>query len=123
VRLTVRVMFGFLLVAAVLLTVVVIDVTGAPSRACDDARKSVDARRYAQADKAYDAILDDAPDSGCALTGKRRISKSLCSQAEVWEWYELTEEAHKAFAALLLREPSDQLDCAARGLMATKPVK
>jgi hypothetical protein len=116
-------MFGFLLVAAVLLTVVVVDVTGAPSRACDDARRSVDARRYAQADKAYDAILDDTPDSGCALAGKRRISERLCSQAEEWERHGLADEAHKAFAALLLREPSDQLDCAAQGLVETTPVK
>jgi hypothetical protein len=119
---TMRTMLVFIALAAVLVALVALDVTDVGTKAaCDEADAAAASGLLAQADKGYNKILADDPKRPCALTGKRAVASKMCAQARQAARGKAGDEARKAFATLLVREPPDERACAIKGLRDPPP--
>jgi N-acetylglucosamine kinase-like BadF-type ATPase len=120
VRLSIKMMMAFLCGAALLLALVAADVAH-KSTVCGDANEALSHAELTRADAAFDKALANDPNSHCALKGKRAVALKRCTDAGDEEGLKLTEEARKAYAALLSREPDHGRFCALGGLIRTAP--
>jgi hypothetical protein len=122
VRMTMRTVLVLLAVAAVLVALVALDATNADrAAACDDPDAASAGGLLARADKGYDEILADDPESDCALTGRRQVATKACHRARVVATGKAKAEARKLFTTLLAREPPNERPCALKGLRDTAP--
>jgi tetratricopeptide (TPR) repeat protein len=85
-------------------------------RSCLHGSASEKAGLYAQADKAYAAVLDKQPDSACASAGIATIAAALCHRADRLRSAGQNDSARQAYIALLNREPVAALTCVKNGL-------
>jgi len=88
----------------------------AAQRSCLHGSASAKAGLYAQADKAYAAVLDKQPDSACASAGIATIATALCHRADRLRSAGQNDSARQAYIALLNREPVAALTCVKNGL-------
>lgn len=104
-RLTPR-LFVVLVVAAVaLMTLAGLD-SFAPA-SCSDADTTFNTGLTAKAQKAYESILAEEPDSACAAGGLKEVANRRCSEANRLRKEKVLDEAKKGYTALLAMEPSN----------------
>ncbi len=89
--------------------------TAVLGRQCAEARERVDHGLLAAAEKQYLEVLDERPLRPCGHRGMALVSSRLCDEARRLRAGKATEEATKAYQAILVK-PGGEPDCAIKAL-------
>jgi hypothetical protein len=111
VRLTFLQGVGLLVLSGVLVLVVLLD-SSAPA-SCADAKASLEHKLVDDAKTAYEDILEEEPESGCAKRGMRNVVYRLCRRAIQITKSNHPDDAKAAYTAVMKIEPPGDLyfDC------------